>query len=126
MPPTPYFLAYPHVFLPCGPFIGFLGFFGVSQSCSCVGVDRHDDYSDDSSARLALCGFIGVFFPNFAIFALVSVHLEIFVLFLGFPFGVAFFAPPAYSPLSLSLLWCLALGVRAAAHLLWWPLLCLP
>ena len=24
------------------------------------------------------------------------------LLFLGFPFGVAFFAPPAYSPLSLS------------------------
>ena len=49
------------------PLLGFLGFFGVSQSCSCVGVDRHDDYSADSSARLALCGFIGVFseFPDF-------------------------------------------------------------
>ena len=49
---------FPHV----GPFIGFLGFFGVSQSYSCVGVDRHDDYSADSSARLAQCGFVGVFF----------------------------------------------------------------
>ena len=28
---TPTFLAYPHVFLKCGPFIGFLGFFGVRQ-----------------------------------------------------------------------------------------------
>ena len=59
---TPYFLAYPHVFLTCGPFIGFLGFFGVSQSYSCVGVDRNDDYSADSSASLAQCGFVGVFF----------------------------------------------------------------
>ena len=59
---TPSFLAYPHVFLTCGPFIGFLGFFGVSQSYSCVGVDRHDDYSGDSSASLAQCGFVGVFF----------------------------------------------------------------
>ena len=62
---TPYFLAYPHVFLTCGPFIGFLGFFGVSQSYSCAGVDRHDDYSADSSARLAQCGFVGGFFSEF-------------------------------------------------------------
>ena len=92
-PPT--FLAYPHVFLTCGPFLGFLGFFGVRQRYSCVGVDRQDDYSADSSASLAQCGFVGVCFPNFAIFALVPDHL-------GFTFGVAFFAPPAYSPLSLS------------------------
>ena len=58
----PYFLAYPLVFLTCGPFIGFLGFFGVSQSYSCVGVDRHNDYSADSSASLAQCGFVGSFF----------------------------------------------------------------
>ena len=50
---TPSFLAYPHVFLTCGPFIGFLGFFGVRQSYSCVGVDRQDDYSANSSASLA-------------------------------------------------------------------------
>ena len=31
---TPSFLAYPHVFLTCGPFIGFLGFFGVRQLAS--------------------------------------------------------------------------------------------
>ena len=99
---TPSFIAYPHVFLTCGPFIGFLGFFGVRQSYSCVGVDRHDDYSADSSASLAQCDFVGFFFPNFAVFALVSDHLRNFLLFfLGFPFGVAFFAPPAYSPLSL-------------------------
>ena len=57
------------------PLLGFLGFFGVRQSYSCVGVDRQDDYSADSSASLAQCSFVGVFFPNFAILALVSDHL---------------------------------------------------
>ena len=103
---TLYFLAYPHVFLTCGPFIGFLGFFGVSQSYSCVGVDRHDDYSADSSASLAQCGFVGGFFSEFRDFrANFGSSSEFLLLFPGFPFGVAFFAPPAYSPLSLSLLW---------------------
>ena len=74
----PTFLAYPHAFLTCGPFIGFLGFFGVRQGYSCVGVDRQDDYSTDSSASLAQCGFGGGFFPNFAIFALVWDHLRNF------------------------------------------------
>ena len=60
--------------LPCGPFIRFVGFFPVSQGYSCVGVDRHYDYSADSSTSLAQCGFVGGFLPNFAIFALVSVH----------------------------------------------------
>ena len=58
----------PPPFLPtltCGPFIGFLSFFGVRQSYSCVGVDRHDDSSADSSASLAQCGFVGVFFSEF-------------------------------------------------------------
>ena len=126
---TPYFLAYPHVFLTCGPFIGFLGFFGVGQSYSCVGVDRHDDYSADSSASLAQCGFVGGFIPNFAIFALVSVHLRNFCFYSWdslWPVQIALFANSACLFSSLSLLWCLALGVSAAAHLLWWPLLCLP
>ena len=74
----PLLLAYPHVFLTCGPFIGFLGFFHVSQGYSCVGVDRHDGYSADSSTSLAQCGFVGGFLPNFAIFALVSDHLRNF------------------------------------------------
>ena len=65
---TPLLLAYPHVFLTCGPFLGFLGFFHVGQGYSCVGVDRHDDYSADSSASLAQCGFVGGFLPNFASF----------------------------------------------------------
>ena len=78
---TPSFLAYPHVFLTCGPFLGFLGFFGVRQSYSCVGVDRLYDYSADSSASLAQCGFVGGIFPNFAIFALVSDHLRNFCFY---------------------------------------------
>ena len=80
-PPTYYFLATPHVFLTCGPFLRFLGFFHVGQSYSCVGVDRHDDYSADSSASLAQCGFVGGFLPNFAIFALVSDHLRNFCFY---------------------------------------------
>ena len=40
---------------------------------------------------------------NFAIFVLVWVHLRNFSFYSWVsPFGVAFFAPPAYSPLSLS------------------------
>ena len=74
----PTFLAYPHVFLTCGPFLGFLGFFGVRQGYSCVGVDHRDDSSADSSASLAQCGYGGGFFPNFAIFALVWDRLRNF------------------------------------------------
>ena len=74
----PLLLAYPHVFLTCGPFIGFLGFFHVGQGYSCVGVDRHYDYSADSSTSLAQCGFVDGFLPNFAIFALVLDHLRNF------------------------------------------------
>ena len=70
----------PSHLLTCGPFIGFVGFFPVIQGYSCVGVDRHDDYSADSSTSLAQCGFVGDFLPNFAIFALVSVHLGKFCL----------------------------------------------
>ena len=44
------------------PLLGFLGFFGVGLSYSLVGVDRHDDYSADSSASLAQCGFVGGLF----------------------------------------------------------------
>ena len=77
-----------------------LGFFGVRQSYSCVGVDRHDDYSAGSSTSLAQCGFVGVFFSDFR--ASFGSSSEFLLLFLGFPFGVAFFALPAYSPLSLS------------------------
>ena len=102
----PPFLPTLTLFLTCGPFIGFLGFFGVCQSYSCVGVDRQDDYSADSSASLAQCSFVGGFFPNFAIFALVSDHLRNFSFYswaslLVLPFFF-FCAPPAYSPLSLS------------------------
>ena len=70
----------PSHLLTCGPFIRFVGFFPVSQGYSCVGVVRHDDYSADSSTSLAQCGFVGGFLPNFAIFALVSVHLGKFGL----------------------------------------------
>ena len=35
------------------------------QGYSCAGVDRQDDYSANSSASLAQCGYCGVFFPEF-------------------------------------------------------------
>ena len=100
----PYFLAYPHVFLTCGPFLGFLGFFHVGQGYSCVGVGRHDDYSADSSASLAQCGFVGGFLP---IFALVSDHLGNFCFSSWdslWPVQMALFANSAclFSSLSLS------------------------
>ena len=55
----------PSHFLTCGPFVGFVGFFPVSQGYSCVGVVRHDDYSADSSTSLAQCGFVGGFSSEF-------------------------------------------------------------
>ena len=61
----PAFLAYPHVFLTCGPFIGFLSFFGVRQGYSCVAVDRQDDYSADSSAPPCAVRLCWRFFPEF-------------------------------------------------------------
>ena len=67
-------LAYPHVFLTCGT-SWVCRLLSVSQGYSCFGVDRHDDYSADSSPSLAQYGFVGGFLPNFAIFALVSVPL---------------------------------------------------
>ena len=52
---------------------------------------------------LAQCSFVGGFFPNFAIFALVSDHLRNFSFYSWASLVVLpFFAPPAYSPLSLS------------------------
>ena len=96
----------PSHLLTCGPFIGFVGFFPVSQAYSCVGVVRHDDYSADSSTSLAQCGFVGGFLPNFAIFALVSFHLGNFGLSslacIGIP--MPFFANSACLFSSISLL----------------------
>ena len=96
----------PSHLLTCGPFIRFVGFFPVSQGYSCVGVVRHDDYSADSSTSLAQCSFVGGFLPNFAIFALVSVHLGNFGLSslacIGIP--MPFFANSACLFSSISLL----------------------
>ena len=50
-----------------------------------------------------------------------AIFSEFYLLFLGYTFGVAFLAPPVFSPL-LSLLGWLALGVLPAGHLLWWSL----
>ena len=80
-----------------------LGFFGVRQSYSCVGVDRHDDYSADSSASLAQCGFVSCFFPNFAIFALVSEYLRNFCFYSWASLWCCLLCSAClFSPLSLS------------------------
>ena len=99
----PLLLAYPHVLLTYGPFIGFVGFFPVSQGYSCLGVDRHDDYSTDSSTSLAQCGFVGGFLPNFASF---GSSWEILPFFLSFPLAspMPFFANSACLFTSFSLL----------------------
>ena len=101
----PSFLAYPHVFLTCGPFIGFLGFFGVRQGYSCVCVDRRDDSSADSSASLAQCSYGGgFFFPRISRFSRwFGIVLGIFTFLPRLHFWCClFFGPPAYSPLSCS------------------------
>ena len=75
--------------------------------------------------NLAQCGFGGGFFPNFAIFALVSDHLRNFSFYswaslLVLPFLLHLPILLSFSPRVTSL------GVLAAAHLLWWSLfLCL-
>ena len=78
----------------------------VGQGSSCVGVDRHVDYSADSSPSLAQYGFVGGFLPNFAIFALVSVLLGIltFLPYLLLAFPMPFFANSACLFTSFSLL----------------------
>ena len=78
---TPTFLAYPHVCLTCGLFVGFLGFFGVLQSYSCVGVDRHGVTAPILLLALRSAALLEFFFPNFAIFALVSDHLRNFCFY---------------------------------------------
>ena len=81
-------LAYPHVFLTCGTFLE-CRLLSVGQGYSCVGVDRHVDYSADSSPSLAQYGFVGGFLPNFAIFALVSVLFGKFNFYSLPSFGVS-------------------------------------
>ena len=68
-------LAYPHVFLTCGTFLEFVGFFLLVRVTVALASIATDDYSADFSTSLAQYGFVGGFLPNFAIFALVSVHL---------------------------------------------------
>ena len=78
---TPTFLAYPHVILTCGPFVGFLGFFGVCQSYSCVGVDRHGVTVPILLLALSSAALLAFFFLNFAFFALVSDHIRNFCFY---------------------------------------------
>ena len=79
-----------------------LGLCGVRPGYCYVGNGRCDDYGADSSASLVQCCSSGVFFPSFAIFALVWGLLFFFGILAFIPrlhFCVAFFAPSVYSPL---------------------------
>ena len=67
-------LAYPHVFLPCGTFL-VCRLLSVGQGSSCVGVDRHVDYSADSSPKPCAVRLCWRFSSEFRDFALVSVLL---------------------------------------------------
>ena len=62
-----------------------------------------DDSSAGSSASLAQCYRCGGFFPSFAIFraglGISVLSSEFSLLFLGYAYGVAFFAPSVSSPL---------------------------
>ena len=74
---------------------------------------------------LAQCGFGGSFFPNFAIFALVSDHLRNFSFYSWASLLVLLFLLRLPILLSLSPK-VTSLGVLATDHLLWWSLfLCL-
>ena len=104
MPPT---ASHPHVLLTYGPFIGFVGFFPVSQGYSCLGVVRHGDYSADSSTSLAQCGFVGGFSSEFRDFrASLGSSWEILPFFPSFPLAIPmlFFANSACLFTSFSLL----------------------
>ena len=99
-----------------------LGLCGVRQGYGCLGNDRCCDSSADSSASLAQCCRCGIFFPSFAIFALLwglLVFLGILALFLGYTFSVAFFAPPVSSPLLSHLQWLALYVLAAGLHLCW-------
>ena len=94
----------------------------------CVCADCADDSSAGSCASLALGCRCGSFFHNSAVFTLLlgsSVLaygiLALSLLFLGYAYGVAFFAPSAYPPL-ISILRLLTLWVLAAGPYLWWSL----
>ena len=135
-------LAYPHVFLTCGTFLEFVGFFLLVRANSCVGVDRHEDYSADSSPKpctVRLCWRFSSEFRDFRGSFGSSWEISLFFLTFFWHFQcLSLPTQPAYSPLSLSssvavskqcqsaysgcsfLVSVLALGVRAAAHLLWW------
>ena len=72
---NPYFLAYPHVFLPCGPFSGVFRLYLAFLATTVVLAPITAPFL---LLALRSAAFFGVFLPNFAIFALVSDYLGIF------------------------------------------------
>ena len=80
-----------------------LGLCGVSPGCCCVGAACMDDYCAGYSASLAQCCRCGSFSPVSRFFraslGISVLSSEFSLLFLGYAYGVAFFAPSVYSPL---------------------------
>ena len=102
----PHLYCLPSQFTLVGSLFWVLVLCGVSPGCCCVGVACADDSSAGSSASLAQCCRCGGFFPNSAIFRASFGDfcscfriLALPLLFLGYAYGVAFFAPSVYSPL---------------------------
>ena len=99
-----------------------LGLCGVRQGYGCLGNDRCGDSSADSSASRAQCCRCGVFFPSFAIFALLwglLLFLELLAIIPRLHFSVAFFAPPVSSPLLSHFQWLALCVLAAGLHLCW-------
>ena len=134
-------LAYPHVFLPCGTFLEFVGFFLLVRATVALASIATKILAPILllALRSTACWRFSSEFRDFR--ASFGSSWEISLFFLTFFWHFHCFSlptQPAYSPLSLSssvavprqcqsaysgcsfLVSALALGVRAAAHLLWW------
>ena len=68
-------LAYPHVFLTCGTFLEFVGFFLLVRATVALASIATTIIAPILLLALRSTALLAVFLPNFAIFALVSVHL---------------------------------------------------
>ena len=68
-------LAYPHVFLTCGTFLEFVGFFLLVRATVALASIATKIIAPILLLALRSTALFGGFLPNFAIFALVSVHL---------------------------------------------------
>ena len=112
----PLLYCLPSQFLLVRSLYWVLGLCGVRLGYGCLGNDRCDDSSADSSASLAQCCYCGGFFPSFAIFALLW-GLLLFLDLLALIPRLHFLAPPVSSPLISHLRWLALCVLAAGLHL---------